>query len=213
MFSLMLPTYDATSRRGWLSVAKNSGLSLRFDSSTSPWLMEKWKSSCRMSSMYSPSTRLSTRAMVPRMPDATLSLMLSVSEMRLRFFFSLPACSCSSWWRFGEVANVGALAMIERLGLAAAPSPAAPSGALVTGGCSGTSSTISALGLFSAAPFFLPFFWPAFRPFFWAFFGSSSALAFFLPKSGMAQDQEDQEQTPEERTARGLDGAQKTLAR
>ena len=75
--------------------------------------------------MYSPSTRLSTRAMVPRMPDATLSLMLSVSEMRLRFFFSLPACSCSSWWRFGEVANVGALAMIERLGLAAAPSGAA----------------------------------------------------------------------------------------
>ena len=108
--------------------------------------------------MYSPSTRLSTRAMVPRMPDATLSLMLSVSEMRLRFFFSLPACSCSSWWRFGEVANVGALAMIERLGLAAAPSGAA---ATSTGGCSGT----SALGFFSGASF-LPFFWPAFRPFF-----------------------------------------------
>ena len=118
--------------------------------------------------MYSPSTRLSTRAMVPRMPDATLSLMLSVSEMRLRFFFSLPACSCSSWWRLGEVANVGALAMIERLGLAAAPSGATAtrrrrSGAASTstGGCSGT----SALGFFSGASF-LPFFWPAFRPFF-----------------------------------------------
>ena len=120
--------------------------------------------------MYSPSTRLSTRAMVPRMPDATLSLMLSVSEMRLRFFFSLPACSCSSWWRFGEVANVGALAMIERLGLAAAPSGAAALRAGIprdgapstsTGGCSGT----SALGFFSGASF-LPFFWPAFRPFF-----------------------------------------------